>query len=73
MKQIRKSDLRRFSRDHITVYHNLPDIQGFKIEDAYINWKARTKTGSVLSFVNYIDEKATGYEAFTPDQYAKLP
>lgn len=68
-----KKDLRRYRISMITVYHNLPDLPGKSIEEAFHQWQSRTKCLNSLSFVNYIDTLDLGYEAFTQEQYDKLP
>lgn len=77
---VQKKDLRRFisvyhkklDRVPIVVWHNLPDLQGLSIHDAYTCWSRITKNYTNLSFVNWIDSRQNEYEAFTQEQYEKL-
>ncbi len=54
------------------IYHNLPDIKGLSIEDAFENWMARTHRYSEKSFVSYINSKCKGYKAYTEEEYKNL-
>lgn len=52
-----------------TIYHDLPNIPGICIQDAFQNWLVRTNNYDAKSFVKYINSKQTGYFALTEKEY----
>jgi len=55
-----------------TIIHNLPEINGLSLNDAVINWSARTTKYTAFSLARYIMNKHTEYVAMTEYQYRKL-
>lgn len=43
------------------VNHNLPEVPGLSLNDAVVNWSARTNTFTAQSLSDYINGKNTGF------------
>lgn len=54
------------------IVHNLPDVPGLCIEDALVNWSARTSEITAESFCEYVNSKNTGFVCITEDRYNKM-
>jgi hypothetical protein len=54
------------------VVHDLPKIPGLSIEDALVNWLARTDEYTAESFCEYINDKPIEYSAMTEEEFEKL-
>ena len=54
------------------VYHNLPDVHGLNINDAFINWVYRTPEYTAESFCDYVCSKGSGYFCITQEQYDRI-
>lgn len=55
-----------------SVFHNLPEKRGLSINDALINWQARTKKFTARSFCNYIKSKDINFIALTQKEYDSI-
>lgn len=51
-----------FEELNFKVLHNLPDVQGIRIEDALVNWYARTRIKTVESFCAYVTSKGRNFK-----------
>lgn len=55
-----------------SIYHNLPEVKGLSIQDAFQNWLVRTNKYTAKSFTHYIKLKQTEYLAYIEEEWNKL-
>ena len=58
--------------NRFSIYHNLPDVPGLSIFDAFWGWASRTQEHTDTNFVEYIRGKLTGSPCFTETEWAEL-
>ena len=67
--KITRSSFKLSNGYEFDIYHNLPDKPGLWIQDALVNWLARTKVYTDWSFVKYIRSKNLGFFVQTEDEF----
>jgi len=55
-----------------SIYNNLPNVPGLRLEDAVTNWLARTDEYTDESLCAYIMSKDINLRAYTASQFANI-
>ena len=55
-----------------TIYHNLPNMIGLRLKDAFDLWSIRTRSHTAKSFVRFINNRGVGGFAMTERTYNKM-